>query len=143
MPYVRIVPVAESNPLYTYNAWVNLGFVVYEEDSGLVECGSGWYLADQNRNCQITIGVYREKDLALNTGADGLANRERRFIIIDSQWDGYYLRALIAHETGHILLNTGHHVEVGRAIMAPAGAEWFARPGDYSLACSTIYVCLN
>lgn len=120
------------------NVWLQLGYVASWDDSGEPECET---VGDAD--CQITVGVKREIGLADNYGIDGATDRKLRVITIDAQWSEWNLLAIMAHESGHMLLDTWRHTPPGeRAVMAARGAEWYPQPADYTLACETIGVCL-
>jgi len=142
--HVLVVPEAEPLPAYVTgaNAWSRLGYSASFEDSGELECAD---VRDglAGGPCQITIVVGRRLQLRERYGADGLADRTTRSILIDARWSSWNLIAISAHEIGHVLLDTGRHLDGQRAIMGDPSAEWDATPADYGLACETIGVCVE
>lgn len=131
-PYVRLVA-EESDPLYLEGAraWEPLGFKFGFEESGLDQCSLSWYLDDYSP-CEITIGLLRATEPTRSY-------RDQRVMIIDSRiMDTFGLLRAVAHETGHIILNTSKHTSNG--IMA--GTSFFMSEDDYALACETIGICL-
>jgi len=121
------------------SVWVRLGFRSFVEYvPHLPECPRDWYRRGATE-CQITIGVVRDQELLTRDGVDGMADRDRHEIIVDGRWSGWNLTALLAHEVGHIILNTGRHLTPGAVgVMAAAGAEWQPTRADEALACETI-----
>lgn len=121
------------------SVWVRLGFRSFVEHvPHLPECPNDWHRRGITE-CAITVGVVRDPHLLEHEGVDGMASRERHEIIVDSRWDGWNLTALVAHELGHILLNTPRHLDPGdEGVMAKAGAEWQPSQADERLACETV-----
>lgn len=111
-------------PAPTPHGWEPLGFSF--GDPGLGECGRGWYEFDQT-DCQITIGVVRAP-----SANRAQADRFHRIVTIDPSVID--LEIPIAHEVGHILLDTAEHTQGG--IMGGATAEMGAV--DFELACRSI-----
>lgn len=138
LPSVRLVadPVRDEH-LTGARAWEPLGFVVSLEESGLRECQRRWYASDREDafDCQITIGIVIESGLIERTGSDAAASREMRAVYLDD--DVRWLGGAVAHEVGHILLDTPLHTRGG--VMGGASGE--LRDVDYELACETIGVC--
>jgi len=140
-PKTHVRVVAEADQLAGYvdgaNAWTELGYAADFEDTGEPECHEV-----RDVGCQITIVIQRRAGLRERYHADALTDRGTRTIIIDDRWSDWALLTLAAHETGHILLDTGRHAEPGkRAIMAAQTGTWSIQPADIALACETIGVC--
>jgi len=133
LPSVKLVPPA---PAYVdgADAWEALGFTLVEEP--LVECNRGWYASDPRQvDCTITIGVVVDPGLIERLGSDAAANRAFRTVYIDD--DNHAVVRALAHEAGHILLDTPRHTHGG--VMGGASTE--LRDVDYALACEAIGVC--
>lgn len=137
-PHVRIVVDGERLDVYRNSAWAPLGFTVSFEDVYLPECPRFWY-AMHETNCQITVYLLRDQRLLELAGTEALAERAERVIRIDAAVAGDRLKISVAHELGHILLDTKEHTAGG--IMG--GATWVMRPVDYELACRTIGICVT
>ena len=102
-------------------------------DAGLDECYFDWYKIDET-DCQITIGVVRVPMLRERAGTNARTFRDQRRIEIDSRLAGIDLDYAVAHEVGHILLDTSEHTPTG--IMSGYATEMSA--DDWALACRTI-----
>lgn len=139
-PYVRLV-VQDAPQDHAYvqavSAWAPLGFEVGFEDSGMVECDFTW--PSETTDCQITIGIIRDPLLREKEGTNALSDRTGRFMKIDSEvTDPFGLAIAVAHEAGHILLDTAEHTQGG--IMG--GADCVMHDVDKELACRTIGICI-
>lgn len=125
--------------------WSGLGFDAGDAPSGLPECPRDWYLAPPNQrgDCEISIVARIEPVLVEKTGSDGFANRVSRDIFVDdSLWIQHgpiYRAHIMAHEFGHVLLNTSAHTPTG--IMS-SQATTFLSDDDRDVACQEIGVCL-
>lgn len=137
-PHVRIVVDGERLDAYRSSAWAPLGFTVSFDDMMIAECPRFWY-AMRLVNCQITVYLLRDQRLLELAGTEALAERAERVIRIDAAVAGDRLKISVAHELGHILLDTKEHTAGG--IMG--GATWVMRPVDYELACRTIGICVT
>lgn len=150
MPVVHVIPWPGAEVLPEYlegaDAWVELGYRATADDPGLPECPPFWYkfgVVDPS-TCQITVGVQRMPNLVEKLGASALADNASRTIIIDSRYTDWALLANAAHEFGHILLDTGHHLPAGEVgVMMASGAEWHVSTADYALACQTLGRCVT
>ena len=134
LPYVHLVVAGE--PLKAYldgaRAWSELGFTVGLEDQGKPECPSTWRREPLATSCQFSIALRREPGLRLRTGTNALAWRPFREIVIDTDVVNYYdLIISVAHEVGHVLLDTSAHTKTG----VMSGAVWALEPEDRALAC--------
>lgn len=134
-------------------AWEPLGFRVYLADEpeaadagGQIapECGPRWY-QHGSRDCQITIDIVVDPLLLERSGTDAAAFSATRVVLLDDRLleadtgpASRYLRTAVAHEVGHVVLDTGRHTQGG--IMG--GATSVMRDVDYELACETIGTCL-
>lgn len=122
----------------TASVWADLGFWIGFERSALPPCRLGW-AARGDVDCAIEVGFRQVPELAADTGADGLANRETHMIEIDAKHHGFALLAVASHELGHIMFNTGRHLAPGEVgIMAAVGAEWEVSPADLAFACELV-----
>lgn len=135
-PHVRIVVDGPELGAYATPAWAPLGFTVSFEDVFLPECPRFWYAMGQT-NCQITVLVIRDQRLLELAHTEGMADRTHRTIRIDASVAADRLKIAMAHELGHILLDTPAHTDGG--IMG--GATWWMKPVDFALACKTIAIC--
>lgn len=138
-------------------AWHELGFEVtwahvegdhYVNRVREVECPQHWYTLGLGRDdCQITIGV-RTVDLqsmGFKSSTAGVADRPGRVIMLDTEHtrEDFYRVAVMAHEAGHILLDTGHLPEGQEGIMSGGYLTWEPTQADYDLACRSIGICLD
>ncbi len=137
-PHVRIVVDGEHLGAYLSPAWSPLGFTVSFDDLHIAECPRFWY-ALHEVNCQITVLVLRDQRLLELAHTEGMADRTGRTIRIDASVTGDRLKISMAHELGHILLDTPTHTAGG--IMG--GSTWWMKPVDYELACKTIAICVT
>lgn len=103
-------------------------------DAGLEECGFTWYKFDET-DCQITVGVVRVPMLRERAGTNARTFRDQRRIEIDLRLDGYALEVAVAHEVGHVLLDTAEHTPTG--IMSGTTTEM--SEDDWALARRTIF----
>lgn len=135
---IRLVIVGdETRPIYVEaaRAWRELGLDVGYEDPGMPECPQRW---PSVARCQITIGIVRAAGVRQEEGSDAAANRRERRIRIDTTvTDPLKLRARVAHEVGHIVLDTPRHTVGG----VMGGADWVLHDVDRQLACETIKIC--
>lgn len=121
--------------------WVTLGFRPSPDaDTDLAPCPADWHLhRPPVVDCALVIGIKRETGMHDALGVDGLSDRASRTISVDARWTGWLLSAVVAHETGHILMNTSRHLPAGqRGVMQAAGAEWDVSDADRRLGCETI-----
>jgi hypothetical protein len=117
-------------------AWRDLGFEpLVEQESKLPRCPNLW-AASGRVDCVIVIGLRREPDMMTRYQARGMADRVTDTVLVDVTLYGKELAHVIAHETGHILLNTARHV--GYGVMDSVG--WLRRLSaqDRQLACETV-----
>ena len=141
-PAVHVITLDGSDVLPVYvqgaAAWSPLGLDASTESSGLPECGLSWYVFGELQ-CEITIGIRRDPLLRESRGTNALSSRPERTITIDSDLtDPYALEIAIAHEAGHILLDTAEHTRGG--IMG--GASLSMADVDRELACRAIQICI-
>lgn len=148
-PRVRIAVVdaygyAEPLPEYLEGAraWEPLGFEVTFGARGVEsECPRRWY-DGADVDCQITIELVRKPRLVETDGTLALSDIARRGIAIDPRvTDRDALLTAVAHEVGHILLDTSMHTTGG--IMGGQGWQMFAPWPDLQLACMTIGRCVD
>lgn len=141
-PRAPLVDVVTAYPADEYelgiDAWARLGF---EAGSNGRECPRYWYASD-DFDCTITVQLARESYLRERYGADGLADRETRTIVIDARYSDHLLVHLAAHELGHILLDAGHLEPGAVGIMQTGTAETVASRADFDLACESIGICV-
>lgn len=136
---VRLVIVGDSQrDIYVKAAsiWSVLGFTIGYQDAGRVECQRKWF--DDKQTCQYTIGIIRDPTLRQRAGTNAESNRDQRAVRIDSAVvDQYQLMIAVAHEVGHILLDTERHTQGG----VMGGSDWALGEVDRQLACETVKVC--
>lgn len=119
-------------------AWEALDFVASFADSGHTECARHWY--EDSPTCQLTIGIVRDPTLRQREGTTALSDRDARTIRIDSSVTEFFaLLIAVAHEVGHIVLDTPLHTQGG--IMG--GSAFTMTDVDRQLACTTVHVCLG
>lgn len=119
------------DPVPVPHEWEALGFSF--GDAGLDECTQAWYKFDE-LPCQITIGIVRVPMLRERSGTSARTFRDLRRVEIDSRLEGSDLEVAIAHEVGHVLLDTPEHTANG--IMS--GKTAVLSKDDRALACRTI-----
>lgn len=132
-------------------AWDELGFLYVRKDvddfpyEGEMErCPRDWS-RQHITECAIPVGVTKEDGLLEKTGAIGTSDRASGVITIDSRYTGELLRAIAAHEFGHILLNTSNHLPDGQWGIMQSHTSWYVRPTewDYRLACDATGICAD
>lgn len=150
-PSVRLFHDGAERAEYLRGArgWEPLGFefaigdpIVTEPEHP--ECSRKWYERVQrlgSEDCQISITIVVDPLLIERTGFDAAAGRDSRVVylddlILESHTPAalHYLTVAVAHEVGHIVLDTPLHTDGG--IMG--GATATMRDVDYELACSSI-----
>lgn len=135
---IHLVIVGDTErPIYQQGAgvWSELGLEIGFRDRGLPECPQHW--VDVLR-CQITIGIVRVDGLREVSGTNARADRRVRRIEIDTDVTAELeLRASVAHEVGHVVLDTARHTADG----VMGGADWMLHDVDRRLACETIGIC--
>jgi len=144
-PRVRLV-VADGSPVLSEyeeapQAWSVLGFDIALDDGTTErECPRRWYeMADVD--CQITITIVRGYVLE-RYGSNAVSDLGLRGVFIDFRLTEYAdLMSAMAHEVGHILLDTSRHTRGG--IMGGQGWRMFAPWPDKQLACETIHICVE
>lgn len=136
-PHVHLVVDGAREDAFATHAWDPLGFTVSFEDLRLPECPRFWY-AMHEVNCQITVLVLRDERLLELAHTEALSDRAQRSIRLDVKVSGDRLKIAMAHELGHILLDTPTHTSGG--IMG--GSTWWMKPVDYELACASIMICV-
>ena len=137
-PRVRVSVVDGSPELPEYldavDAWAPLGFVdvSFWAFGDTRECPRRWNETG-DVDCQITLELIRDvmpesalSDIALRGIAISEAVSDQRALLIS-----------VAHEVGHILLDTPRHTVGG--IMS--GTTWRLGDADRALACETIHRC--
>lgn len=142
LPEVQLVMWPGQPELAEYQdgacAWEPLGFAVVG-GSQRDECPRRWYSNPRETDCVITIGIKRESMLVEREGTTALSNRAERYIVIDDRvTNPYDLTLAVAHEAGHILLDTAEHTQGG----VMGGSSTQLDQVDYELACAAIGVCL-
>jgi hypothetical protein len=129
-PDVAIVTWPGQPHLPIYDAavavWSPLGFARVDS-SELPECPRDWYVTG-DVGCVITIGIKRE---AINSQA----NRSERYVLIDSRTtNDLDLLVAVAHEVGHVVLDTPEHTHGG--VMGGSSSQ--LTDADLELACRAI-----
>ena len=141
LPTIRIVTWPGQPQVSEYLdgalVWSPLGFGATLDEQDQPECARGWYVTGET-DCVLTIGVQRVPNLRETAGTSALSNRAERSVVIDSRLSGYDLILAMAHETGHIVLDTPSHTQGG----VMGGASTRLEQVDYELACEAIgYGC--
>jgi len=137
-PAVRLITTL-TDSVVGVSAWEPLGFDVSANDSELPECAYTWYRT-KTTSCQITIGIVIDPLLREHTGTLALSYRDQRTIVLDDDIrEREALLVAVAHESGHILLDTPKHTS--RGIMG--GTSWHMWDEDRTLACETIDICIE
>jgi hypothetical protein len=151
-PVVVIYHDGAARPEYLAgaSAWEPLGFeFVLGSDVPMgerlaPECGRQWF-QEGCHDCQITLSFIIDPLLYERSGYDAAAVRDSRaayfdemLLTSDTPAASSYLKVAVAHEVGHLILDTAEHTEGG--IMG--GAVAAMRDVDYALACRAIGVCL-
>lgn len=125
-------------------AWSPLGFDVELEDGTypLTECQRRWYASASSdaRACQLTIGVVLVDYLIERRGTSALANRDERWIAVDTRLTGYELTIAVAHEIGHVVLDAPNEDHTPTGIMSGTTARM--SDDDRDLACRNIRICI-
>ena len=138
-PCVRLVGDVASTDIQAAAAWEPLGFDFSVDDSGLPECDQNWYQPGHDRACQITIGIRRDATLRARRGTNAMTDRAARLITIDSSVVELIPASIaMAHEVGHVVLDTAEHTQGG--IMG--GASNALSQVDRDLACRAIGICI-
>ncbi len=144
LPTVRVVRWPGQPLLETYvagvSAWDEIGFETIGDEVGELapdECERRWYETG-NYDCTITIGIKREPHVVERFGTEAYSDRAGRFMVIDERvTEQLELTIAVAHEAGHILLDTAEHTQGG----VMGGASAVVEAVDRELACRSIGVC--
>ena len=137
-PYVRLVADATADDVASASTWMPIGFDFSLDESGLDECAQRWYV-DGVTDCQITIGIVHVPQLRERTGTNARTNRADRRVEIDSSLVGFSLAVAVAHEVGHVVLDTAEHTRGG----VMGGADVVLSTDDRALACRAIGICVE
>lgn len=127
-------PDATSAAIGGAATWSQLGFGYSDHETPQPECSLSW--PSTSDGCAITVGVVRDPNLRSQYGVDGTADRAINVVTVDARHAGFNLTALVAHEIGHIILNTRHHVTDG--VMSARSYRWNLTDDDRALACATV-----
>lgn len=101
-------------------------------------CLTGWYKVDQ-RDCTIDIGLFKTEGLIIDHRIRGYADRVYDEAHVDASLTSHELLHVTAHEIGHVLLNTGRHLQFTQyGIMRSGGDATKASLYDLNLACEVI-----
>lgn len=107
-PYVTFAP--KDGPLPEYDdaidIWSSLGFRAAPPE-GTPPCEHNWYDIDQT---ECTIRVSLERGDLSYFGIWGFTIREEGLVMIHSKLVGDELTFAVAHELGHVLLDSGEHL---------------------------------
>lgn len=118
------------------SAWRDLGFeTLVEAASDLPRCPDDWFRVGRV-DCVLVIDVRREAGLMTRYRARGQADRVTDTVFVDELLAGEELAHVLAHEVGHVILNTPKHTTYG--VMDSGG--WLRRltAKDRALACEAI-----
>ncbi len=118
--------------------WQGMGFIPrLENEPKAPLCPNDWYKRrPQVTNCMIRVGIVRQQGLMASDGAMGNADRVTDTIRVDASLKRFDLIHVVAHELGHVLMNTIEHTSKG--VMLSGGWEWVLSAQDKALACKTI-----
>lgn len=134
LPRVHVISDEDTTAQYA-SAWDAIGFSTSTE-GGSPECSPSWYETGEI-DCQISIVYLVENNLRDRAGTDALSDRMMRGVRLDSRLQGFALCVAVAHETGHIVLDTPLHTVGG----VMGGSDCVLHQVDRELACSTIGAC--
>jgi len=134
---VHLTGDADEQTVEAARAWDPLGFGAQLEDPELPSCERRWYDAQQY-DCQISIFVVVDPEMISRGGPRAMADRAHRAIWIDASVSEHDARYALAHEVGHIVLDTKLHVAHG----VMGGQTHWLTADDRALACESIGVCL-
>lgn len=120
----------------------NVGFRTWSSELGLGvapdarrrECDRPWWKTPEP--CEVSIVITAEKGLREQIGHDGDTNLELRAIRIDTRVlaNRTLLWTVIAHELGHVFLNTSEHTADG----VMGSKDWVLHDGDRALIQRTV-----
>jgi hypothetical protein len=118
--------------------WRGLGFTTaVEVEPTLPLCPNDWYKrTPQLLACSIVIALRKEPGMIATYSHYAQSDRATDVTTVDDSVHGKKLASVIAHEAGHVLLNTSSHTTYGA--MAPGGDFVFLAAHDKRLACLTI-----
>lgn len=136
---IRLVIVGdEPRDVYLQGAraWAELGLEVGFAGPGpMAECPRKWR---DSPPCQITVGIVRDPNVRRDLGSNAATDRELRRIRIDaSVTNKIDLLIAVAHEVGHVVLDTAEHTAGG----VMGGADFVLHDVDRALACEAIGAC--
>jgi Zn-dependent protease with chaperone function len=118
-------------------AWRQLGFITeVEQETALPACPNDW-AARGLIHCALVLGLRKEPCL-MSEGMRGASDRVTDTITVDANIHGKELAHVIAHEAGHILLNTSKHVR-SYGVMLSGGSMSDLSAQDRALACGAIH----
>lgn len=137
-PFIHLTGDVTPGMLDGAAQWEQVGFSTAETDV-LPECSPRWYV-DGDFDCTITIAV----EVRFADGFGGWANFHTRTIVIDPVMleDAYLLQSIAAHEVGHIILDSGVHLDF-QAVMNLSRVSATVTASDKILACSSVGMCVE
>lgn len=120
------------------SVWAQIDFRYALDASPLPACPRDWYQRKVTA-CAIHVGLRWQPGLQADYSASGMTDRGTREILLDPQWHGWALTSIVAHELGHVLLDTARHLAAGlRGVMQAHTSTWEPSAADRALACETI-----
>lgn len=76
----------------------------------------------------------------LGEGVSGKADRESNIIVVRSDLETFRIASVVAHEAGHVLLNTHKHLD-GWGVMRTPSYGWELLEDDLDFACEEAGFC--
>lgn len=138
LPDLPTVQVTGIDPALGADVWGAIGFT-FDSAPDLPDCPSDWYDAAVPSPCRIWIQVSVLPDLRERYGTNALSDRANRLVALDTSLTGLDLCVALAHEVGHVLLDTPEHTRGG----VMGGVDCVLAPVDYDLACREIGACVD
>lgn len=145
-PTVELRGDAGPRALEASEVWEELGFRTTLSDFGQPDCAPDWY-ATAWEPCAIRVDFIDDPNQTEEWGTIGQAAPALRRIWIDAliAWDpdkDATYRMVVAHELGHILLDTANHLPPELDGLMGGGNDGQLSDADRDWACERIGACL-